>query len=129
MAYQGVTLKNTVPANDLTFVLENSITAEHVGLAVTQDTSAANQVKLAGDNDKILGRLESFEDRTNIDGVKVGAVKLIGGMALKKSGAVNVGETLLGAAGGLVKKADTQTDSDLAAWEVSGDYVIVVKTH
>lgn len=130
MAYQGVTLKNTVPANDLTFILADEIKEEHVGLAVVQDSSAANTVKLATDGAKILGRLENVEDR-KVEGIKVGAVKIIGGMALKKSGEIAVGDMVLGAGNGLVKKDATSAGaiSDLAVWEVNGDEVIVVKTH
>lgn len=130
MAYQGVTLKNTVPANDLTFILADGIKEEHVGLAVMQDSSAANTVKLATDGAKILGRLENVEDR-KVEGIKVGAVKIIGGMALKKSGDIAVGDMVLGAGNGLVKKDATSAGaiSDLAVWEVNGDEVIVVKTH
>lgn len=128
MAYQGVTLKNTVPANDLTFILADGIKEEHVGLAVVQDSTASNMVKLAGDGDLIFGRLENVEDR-KVEGIKVGAVKIIGGMAFKKSEtAVAVGDKVVGAGNGLVKK-DTDSTSDLAVWEVNGDEVIVVKTH
>lgn len=128
MAYQGVTLKNTVPANDLTFILADSIKEEHVGLAVVQDSKASNTVKLAEDGDLIFGRLENVEDR-KVEGIKVGAVKIIGGMAFKKSEAVvAVGDKVVGAGNGLVKK-DAGSTSDLAVWEVNGDEVIVVKTH
>lgn len=128
MAYQGVTLKNTVPANDLTFILANGIKEEHVGLAVVQDSTASNTVKLAEDGDLIFGRLENVEDR-KVEGIKVGAVKIIGGMAFKKSEAIVViGDKVVGAGNGLVKK-DTGSTSDLAVWEVNGDEVIVVKTH
>lgn len=127
MAYQGVTLKNTRPWEDLTFVLNNEIEEKHVGAAVVQDTEAANTVKLAGDGDIILGRLENVEDRTKTEGVKVGRVKLIGGMAFKKSEAeIAVGDKVVGAANGEVKKGEA---GDLVAWEVAGDSVIVVKTH
>ena len=68
MAYQGVTLKNTVPANDLTFILADGIKEEHVGLAVVQDSTASNTVKLAGDGDLIFGRLENVEDR-KVEGI------------------------------------------------------------
>lgn len=128
MAYQGVTLKNTVPANDLTFILAKGIKEEHVGLAVVQDSTASNTVKLAEDGDLIFGRLENVEDR-KVEGIKVGAVKIIGGMAFKKSEAdVAVGDKVVGAGNGLVKK-DAGSTSDLAVWEVNGDEVIVVKTH
>lgn len=126
MAYQGVTLKGTIPDNDLTFILASDIKAEHVGLAVAQDTSAANTVKLAGDGDAIVGRLESFEDRTATEGVVVGAVKLVGGLELKKSGAsMNVGDSVVGAGAGLVKAGSTA--NGIVVWEVRTDSVIVIK--
>lgn len=130
MAYQGVTLKGTVPANDLTFVLNSDITASDVGKVVTQDTAAANRVKLAGAGDPILGRLESYEDRV-IEGVKVGAVKIIGGMELPIAEGYTpaVGDTVIGAAGGLVTKVGTGESSDLVVWEKTSSSVIVVKTH
>lgn len=126
MAYQGVTLKGTIPDNDLTFILAAGIKAEHVGLAVAQDTSAANTVKLAGDGDVIVGRLESFEDRTATEGVVVGAVKLVGGLELKKSeAAMQVGDSVVGAGEGLVK-AGTGANG-IVVWEVRTDSVIVIK--
>lgn len=62
-----------------TFLLASGITTSNVGAAVTLDTSAANTVKLAGDNDVILGRLEAVEVRT-AEGVTVGTVALDGAM-------------------------------------------------
>lgn len=126
MAYQGVTLKGTIPDNDLTFILASDIKEEHVGLAVAQDTTAANTVKLAGDGDVIVGRLESYEDRTAIEGVVVGAVKLVGGLELKKSeAAMAVGDSVVGAGAGLVKAG---TDANgIVVWEVRTDSVIVIK--
>lgn len=126
MAYQGVTLKGTIPDNDLTFILASGIKEEHVGLAVAQDTSAANTVKLAGDGDAIVGRLESFEDRTATEGVVVGAVKLVGGLELKKSAAaMNVGDPVVGAGDGLVKTGAAA--NGIVVWEVRTDSVIVIK--
>lgn len=130
MAYQGVTLKGTIPAYDPTFVLKSDITANDVGKVVTQDTAAANRVKLAGAGDPIFGRLESYEDRT-IEGVKVGAVKIIGGMELPAAEGYTpaVGDAIIGAAGGLVTKVGTGESSDLTVWEAKTGSVIVVKTH
>lgn len=126
MAYQGVTLKGAIPDNDLTFILAAGIKAEHVGLAVAQDTSAANTVKLAGDGDAIVGRLESFEDRTATEGVVVGAVKLVGGLELKKSAAaMSVGDPVVGAGDGLVKTGTAA--NGIVVWEVRTDSVIVIK--
>lgn len=131
MAYQGVTLKGTIPSNDPTFVLDDSITINDCGKAVMQDTSAANKVKLATAGAEILGRLETFEDRV-VEGVKVGAVKLIGGFELPTAeayAAPAVGDALVGAAGGFVNKAGENQTSDLKVWEVRTGSVIVVKTH
>lgn len=126
MAYQGVTLKGTIPDNDLTFILASDIKEEHVGLAVAQDTTAANTVKLAGDGDAIVGRLESFEDRTATEGVVVGAVKLVGGLELKKSAAaMSVGDSVVGAGAGLVKTGTAA--NGIVVWEVRTDSVIVIK--
>lgn len=47
--------------------------------AVSLDTAASNQVKLALDGEKILGRLATYEART-AEGIVVGAVALKGGM-------------------------------------------------
>lgn len=59
----------------ITFLLAAGITTDQVGQAVTLDTSGTNQVKLAGDNDIILGRLETVEVRT-AEGIIVGTVSL-----------------------------------------------------
>lgn len=47
--------------------------------AVSLDTAAANQVKLAGDGERILGRAEVVEDRT-VEGILVGTISLQGGI-------------------------------------------------
>lgn len=62
-----------------TFNLASGITASDVGKAVTIDSTAANTVKLAGDADLILGRLEVVEVRTQ-EGTAVGTVAVRGGM-------------------------------------------------
>jgi len=130
MAYQGVTLKGTIPANDLTFIAAAGITEADEGKVVTQDTSAANTVKLAGAGDPIFGRLERVEDRV-VEGVKVATVKIIGGMELPIASGYTpaVGDELVGAAGGLVTKAGQGESSDLVVWEAKAESVIVVKTH
>lgn len=61
------------------FMVAAGITEADEGKAVTLDTSAANTVKLAGDADVILGRLEKVENRT-VEGVNVGTVSLFGGL-------------------------------------------------
>lgn len=86
--------------------------------AMALDT-VANQVKLAADGDKILGRLEVLEVRT-AEGITVGTVARKGGMSFKISPHVEtspdempgVGSYLVGSVdddgkGGYVRKATT----------------------
>ena len=61
------------------FNLASGITVSDVGKAVTIDSSGANKVKLAGDADPILGRLEQVEDRS-AEGILVGTVMIAGGL-------------------------------------------------
>lgn len=77
------------------------------GLAVTLDTANDNAVKLAGDGDYIIGRLELIEDRGN--GVKTCTVTTKGGLGFRKAAATNIpnGSTIVGAGNGLVKAAAT----------------------
>lgn len=124
MAYQGVTLKNTIPDNGLTFILDDALTEAHVGLVVTQDTTASNKVKLAAAGDRIVGKLMNVEDR-KVAGIKTGLVQLTGGMELKSSGTLAIGDSVEGGANGLVQKS---TDgSDIFVWEVKDGSVIVIK--
>lgn len=88
------------------FFIATGITAADQGKAVTIDTTAVNTVKLAGDNDRILGRLEVVEIRVQ-EGTSLGTVSLMGGLDFPpKAGYVAAsGDNLVGAAGGLVQKA------------------------
>ena len=64
------------------FNLAAGITLAHIGLAVTIDPSAPTQVKLAGDGDYIIGRLETVELRLG-EGISVGTVATRGGLTLQ----------------------------------------------
>ena len=64
----------------VTWNLAAGIVKADEGKAVTQDTTAANTVKLAGDGDLILGRLEIVEIRSQ-EGIAVGTVSMRGGMS------------------------------------------------
>lgn len=101
-----------------TYLLASATTIDDIGKAVTVDTSAANKVKLAVAGDRILGRLETFEDRT-VEGIKVGAVSTGGILQfpIADSVTVNVGDLLVGGldaatVGGCVK---TMTLTHVAA--------------
>lgn len=98
------------------FLLASAIVAADVGKAVALDTAAANTVKLAGDNDQVLGRLETFEDRTT-EGIKVGTVAIQGILVLPcVTSTPALGARVTGSStGGLVKTAGTPADATAAA--------------
>lgn len=100
------------PDSTLTWNLEASIVAADVGKAVTIDTSVANTVKLAGDNDVILGRLETVEIRAS-ETSRTGAVAYQFVDLLPYTGtAPIVGAKLTGSAtAGNVKTATSPVDS------------------
>ena len=88
----------------LTFHLASGITAADVGKAVALDTTAPNKVKLAGDDDYIIGRLETVELRTQ-EGQNVGTVALrfAQRLPIKSGETIAVGDSLIGAGAGEVK--------------------------
>jgi hypothetical protein len=88
------------------FLLAAGITKADQGKAVALDATAANTVKLAGDGDRIIGRLEVVENRVQ-EGINIGTVSIQGGLdyPVKVGEALVNGDSLVGSAGGLVKKA------------------------
>lgn len=111
-----------------TYYLKSTITSADVGKAVALDATATNAVKLAGDNDPVFGRLETFEDRVQ-EGIKVGAISRKFRSKLPTTGTVAVGDTVTGSATAGVVKASTGTDSiyENTVVEVGTDYAIVEK--
>lgn len=97
------------------FLISGTVTAADIGKAVTQDTTAANTVKLAGAGDPILGRLEVYEDRV-AEGIKVATVALKGGVRfpVKSGETVAVGDTVQGAGSGEVKALAVSQDTAAA---------------
>lgn len=92
-----------VEAFEIAWNLASAITRADVGKAVSVDTSAARTVKLAADNDVVIGYLETVEDRVQ-EGIKVGTVGHKGGTTLTYSGtAPTVGGQVQGAGAGVVK--------------------------
>lgn len=112
----------------LTFKLKSGILAADVGKAVAIDATAANTVKLAGDGDKIVGRLATVEDRT-IEGTLIGAVELkfANLLPIKTGSTVLVGDTVVGAGAGEVKSAATPDYNDNFVAEIIGTSAVVVK--
>jgi hypothetical protein len=111
-----------------TYYLHADIVAADVGKAVALDTTSRNAVRLAGDNDQVFGRLETFEDRTQ-EGVKVGAVSRKFRSKLPTTGTVVIGDTVTGSATPGVVKASTGTDNiyDNTVIEVGTGFAIVEK--
>lgn len=108
-----VTYSFTFPDFTFTMNVSGSVTKADVGKAVALDTATPNTVKLAGDNDVIYGRLETFEDG-GLDGLKVGAVSRKFRAPVPTTGAVAVGQMLSGSAtAGVAKAMTTQPAENL----------------
>lgn len=130
------------PDSQLTVKLAAGITNAHVGLALTQDISAANTMKLAGDNDAIAAVLYSVEERV-VEGQLLGtacfrfARKMKVKAGLSGAAIVGVGSRLCGAGAGEVKAIDlTGTPLALTAllaahaprvWELIGTEAVATK--
>lgn len=105
-----------------TYLLASGIAAPDVGKAVSLDTAAANSVKLAADAEQIFGRLETYEDRDSLS-IKTGAVSRLFKEKLPAASGhgIVVGDSVVGAGAGLVRKA-------AAGAESTGNRTIVVET-
>lgn len=113
------------------FLLASGITNDHVGMAVSLDTSAENTVKLAADGEDILGYLVTAENRTN-EGINIGTVALRGGHAFAmnptelsaspvSADIPAVGDYIVGDGSGYVKKAGGSADKRWQVVEIEGD--------
>lgn len=115
-----------------TYSISGAVTAADVGKAVALDTTAANTVKLAGDNDIIFGRLETYENRAVL-GMVVGTVARKFKDIVPYTGtAPTIGQSVTGSAtAGVVKVATTQNIVDNRVVEIlaidSVNYAVVEK--
>lgn len=133
MAYDVTLIGQTQPDFNYTFAISDTITDGDavLGLAVCQDTTAKNTVKLATDGSEILGQIIMYEDRTSQGDGKVVTVATRGGMKFKvKSGeSITVGDAVVGAGNGEVRKkvgaSDTATGD--VVWEVPTGYCVILK--
>lgn len=89
-----------------TYYLAAGITAADVGKLMTLDATGTNKMKLAGAGDAIHGRLETFENRTQ-EGVVVGAVSRKFRSKVPTTGAVVIGDNIIGSATAGVGAAGT----------------------
>lgn len=110
----------------LTANLHADITRDHLGHAVTIDPDAVAGVKLAEDDDIIIGRLETFENRET-EGSVVGAVSLNFSnlLPLADPAAVAVGQTAVGAGDGKIKGVAFDGTNFIS--EIDGDFAVVTK--
>ena len=85
-----------------TVYLAAGITKADEGKPVTLDTTANNTFKLAGADNVVMGNLKVVENRVQ-EGILVGTVEFKGGFQWPKSGAIAVGDGVVGAGAGAVK--------------------------
>lgn len=132
MSYNVTLIGQTFPDFNLTFSISDTITDTDavLGLAVCQDAASANTVKLATDGSEILGRILVCENGASQGEGPVVTVERVGGIKLPiaASETIAVGDEVVGAAGGKVrkKKADSDTVKGLKVWEVGSDFVVVL---
>jgi hypothetical protein len=102
------------------------------GKAVSLNTAAANTVKLAADGEAIFGRVFQGENR-GVLGVVTASVqrKFKEKLPAASGHGIDVGDSVVGAGGGLVRLADTGVAAEVTASrnnivvETGTDYVVV----
>lgn len=62
-----------------TFLMASGIVQADAGVKAVTLNGTANTVALAGDGERIMGLLATFEDRSAVEGIKVGTVYTKGG--------------------------------------------------
>ena len=118
----------TYPDFNHTFKLTDSVSDMDSleGLAVEQDTSAANAVKLATDGGEVVGFILVAENGISQgEGITV-TVATKGGRRVKTSTKLSVGDYIVGAGNGAVKKVDGGVKTDIKVWEVINATTAVV---
>jgi hypothetical protein len=100
--------------------------AAAAGKAVSLDTSAAGTVKLAADGDIIFGRVYVAENRAATGGGKVASVarQFKEKLPAAVGHTIALGDSVVGAGGGLVKKAAPNSNRTIVI-EVGTDYAVV----
>lgn len=103
--------------------------AAAAGKAVALDTTAAASVKLAGDGDVIFGRVYQAENRALLNGGKVASVarKFKEKLPAAAGHGIVIGDRVVGAGGGLVKKDAAAGASNPIVIEVGTDFVVAEK--
>lgn len=95
-------IKNEMFNRSMVFAIPNGLTKADVeGRAVTVDATRVAAVKLTGEGDPIVARIDIYEDR----GLVTAQFRFSDLMPIKDGDAVAQGDTVVGAANGFVKKA------------------------
>lgn len=127
MSIGTVSLRSFYDENwSITYAITGTILQADTGKLVTQDTSAANTAKLAGDGDLPLGVLSTLENRIQ-EGIVVGAVAMKGVFAIPTTGAVALGASVVGSATPGVAKAAAAGSNQTRVVEIlSGNRAVVI---
>lgn len=125
LAQGGVTVVGLGQTVKPTFLLNAAIVPADVGKLVKLD-SANNTVTLAADTNVAFGVLMSYENRIQ-EGIKTGAVAITGGFRFTyvTDDAVAVGESIVAAPAGEVKRTATPNNTRVIAKNVSDQSVDV----
>ena len=126
IASGGVTLVG-IPQKDFrfTFRLTAGMVAADIGKPVALSTAANNTVKLAGDDDVVIGRLLTYRNLTT-EGIIVGTVELKGGFRFNTAGAVAVGNQVVGSAtAGAVKAGVNQRSLVVGVTGATADVIFI----
>lgn len=116
------------------FLVSGTVTQQMItdGGAVTLNTAANATVKIAGVGERIMGKLESYEDRV-VEGIKVGAVATKGSYKFKYNGngagsttIPAIGGSVVGSAGGKVEAAAASADNVVVEVDVATTTCVVI---
>ena len=107
----------------------DDVVAAAAGKAVALDITAAASVKLAGDGDVIFGRVYVAENRASSGGGKVATVarKFKERLPAAVGHGINIGDRIVGAGAGLVKKDAAAGVGNPIVIETGTDYVVAEK--
>jgi len=106
------------------FNLNAGVLQAHTGKAMSLDTTTDVTAKLAVLDERIIGSLQTFENRVQ-EGIKVGTIAMQGGFQFSTVGVVAIGNSVVGAVsgtpavGGFVKaSAAVRSDNIVTAVDV-----------
>lgn len=125
---QGVTLRGFYDEDSqFTWNISGAVTRANVGNVMAQDITVANTAKLAGDNDEIIGVLNSFEQRIQ-EGLTVGTIGMSDNAAVAYTGALAIGDSICGSATpGVAKKAAARNNTRVVELQAGNIAVVLFR--